>query len=191
MITFRPLTPENMEQVRLWRNLAPETLRTPFLLTAEQQQQYYRDVICDRRSTTRYWGFWDTEIEYDYKEYRVHDMIPSPKGQKNMFVGYGGLENIQWENRLAEISILIGPEFRGQGYGAEAVEAILRRGFCELNLENIWGECYYCSPAPAFWKRLVERFHGTWVDSPGPRKFWDGKYHKSVMFNFYRGRMYA
>jgi RimJ/RimL family protein N-acetyltransferase len=161
MITLRPLSAENMEDVRQWRMDIPETLRTPYMLTYEQQQDYYRTVICDRRSTTRYWGVWDGEV----------------------FVGMGGIENIEWTNRRGEISVLINPERRGKGYGKQAVESFLHQAFHHLGLLNVWGECYYCSPAVGFWQKLVE-LYGAYSTTHPNVKFFDGKLFNSFWFNF-------
>ena len=201
MIIFRPLSLEDMEQIRLWRNEALETLRTPFMLTAEQQQDYYRTVICDRHSTTRYWGFWnevtketdnhcslrqiDTEKEIEENARELINVWIAERG-KIKLIGYGGLENIQWENRLAEISILIAPEYRGKGYGAEAVAGILGRGFGQLNLYGIWGECYTCSNAVRFWERQIAKHGGSSCTLPGHRKYWGGAYWPSLYFYFQR-----
>jgi len=88
------------------------------MLTKEQQQDYYRNVICDRRGTTRYWGLHDLDIV------TFREMLGDPEKGKvrtqfgNSLIGYGGIENIEWENRHGEISIIIAPEYRGStGYG--------------------------------------------------------------------------
>lgn len=178
---LRPLSLEDMEQIRIWRNSIPETTRTPFLLTKEQQQDYYRTVICDRRSTTRYWGLWARLP--DYKEFRgAGDMVP-PLGKELSFIGMGGIEHIEWENRRGEISVLIDPKQRGKGYGKEAVEAFLGQAFRNLGLLNVWGECYYCSPAVGFWEKLVE-LYGAYSTTHPDAKFFDGKLFNSFWFNF-------
>lgn len=168
---LRPLSLEDMEQIRLWRNSIPETTRTPFLLTKEQQQDYYRTVICDRRSTTRYWAVWRD----------CGDL--QPDNQCLHFLGMGGIENIEWENRRGEISILLDPNERGKGYGTEAVEAFLRQAFLHLNLENVWGECYCCSPAVPFWEKMAKKWSAFTTFLPA-RKYWDGQYYASLYFNF-------
>lgn len=170
-LQLRPLSSDNMETVRHWRMDIPETLRTPYMLTYEQQQDYYRTVICDRRSTTRYWGVWA-----DCKDLQ-------PDSECMHFVGMGGIENIEWENRRGEISVLIDPNKRGKGYGKQAVEAFLGQAFRNLGLLNVWGECYYCSPAVGFWEKLVE-LYGAYSTKHPDAKFFDGKLFNSFWFNF-------
>ena len=159
---LQPLSLEDMEQIRIWRNQVPETLRTPFMLTREQQEQYYVDVICDRKSTTRYWGLW---VEKESERY----------GPRETFIGYGGIENIEWENRIGEISVLIAPEYRGQGYGKEAVYRFLDQAFGYMGLMAVHGECYTCSPAIGFWEKLIDQWeHGFKTELPC-RKYWESK----------------
>ncbi|WP_192930249.1 GNAT family N-acetyltransferase [Alkaliphilus pronyensis] len=46
--------------------------------------------------------------------------------------------SISWRNRRAELSIIIKSEYRGKGYGTEAIEKILDIGFGELGFNRIW-----------------------------------------------------
>ena len=172
-MTLRALTTDNMESVRQWRSEVQETLRTPYLLTEEMQRKYYEEVICDRRGTTRYFGFW------------IPEEPPEDKWDWERFIGYGGIENIQWENRAGEISILIGPTHRGKGFGREAAKRILCTAFKTLNLHAVWGECYYSSPAVVFWQNLIAEYKGFGVDLPH-RKYWAGAFWPSYYFTFYR-----
>jgi RimJ/RimL family protein N-acetyltransferase len=175
MMVLKPLSLEDMEPIRRWRNASPETLRTPFPLTREQQEEWFRMVICDRRGTTRYWGVWDV-VEKDR-------ILAPTTYQDDVLIGYGGIENIQHENRLGEISILIAPEYRGKGYGEQAVSEFLHRAFRQLNLANVWGECYTCSRAISFWKRMIE-MRGAYSCQLPARKYWEGQYWPSLYFNF-------
>jgi RimJ/RimL family protein N-acetyltransferase len=184
-LELRPLSAEDMETVRHWRHESMETLRTPYMLTKEQQQDYYRNVICDRRGTTRYWGLHDLDIV------TFREMLGDPEKGKvrtqfgNSLIGYGGIENIEWENRHGEISIIIAPEYRGKGYGAEGVQLFLQEAFDALNLHAVHGECYYSHDGPAFWKHLVEKYRGWGTDLPH-RKFWKGAYWPCYWFIFYK-----
>jgi RimJ/RimL family protein N-acetyltransferase len=54
-------------------------------------------------------------------------------------IGVGALGNVQWVHRTAMLGIAIGdPEYRGRGYGSDAVALLLRYGFEALNLLKVW-----------------------------------------------------
>ena len=193
MIELRPLSSGDMETVRVWRLGCPETLRTPYMLTKEMQQQYYRDVICNREGHTRYWGLWRRVANCGV---RMTDPRFGPVGytqSEYTFIGYGGLENISWENGNAEISLLIGPEYRRTGYGREAVKLFLGQAFDVMRLNSVYGECYACAPW-VFWRNILDEsqypgeIFGDEIWLPR-RKFWDGSYYDSFYFTF-TGAMY-
>ena len=176
---LKPLSLQDMETVREWRLEVPETLRTPYDLTREMQQDYYKNEICNRDSRTRYWGIWE-QIACGRKP-----SIPVDDDQFNHLIGYGGIENIEWENSRGEISLLIGPDYRKQGYGTKAVEAILFKAFHFLGLRNVHGECYLSSPAVPFWEKLIDKYYGRSVTFPFT-KFYKGNFYDSYLFNFNR-----
>ena len=158
---LRSLSAEDMEQVRIWRLGCPESLRTPYMLTREMQADYYRDVICNRESTTRYWGLWvgGTKREQHGGEFFAGDYLPACTTEHpcDILIGYGGIENISWENGSGEISLLIGPDYRGKGYGKEAVGLFLDQAFNMWNLHTVHGECYECANW-GFWARMCDRY---------------------------------
>ena len=134
-------TLEQCKKVRLWRNESMESLRTSCELTEEMQEDFYRDVICNRNSPHRYWSIFN----------------------KDKFVGFGGLTFIEWENRLARISLIIDPIHRKEGLGEKAVDLILDKAFNYMNLHTVCGECYKCNSAGwYFWPCLL-------YTSPSPR----------------------
>jgi RimJ/RimL family protein N-acetyltransferase len=162
-MNFRVLKREDMPLVLQWRNKCPEALRTPYDLTLEQQYKFYDDVICNRNADAKFWAI---EVE-------------------DKLVGMTGLEGIQWTNKLAEISIILDPECQGKGYGKEAISLLLDKGFNQLNLENIFGECYLSNPAIAFWNKIIKQYHGMETVLPN-RKFWNGEYYDAIYFNINR-----
>ncbi len=162
---FRELSIADCELVRQWRNQNLEALRTPYALTKEMQEQFYKDVICNRNARARYWGIW------------IEDKVSST------FVGMCGLENIEWENSLAEISIIMRPDMRGRGFGEKAVNELLMKGFYVLGLKTIWGECYHCNEAISFWEKIASRYKATIQTLPN-RKFYNGLYSNSMYFSF-------
>ncbi len=53
-------------------------------------------------------------------------------------IGFVALHTIEWNNRAALLAIGIGDaDYRGKGYGRDALRLILRYAFDELNLERI------------------------------------------------------
>jgi len=227
---LKELTLENCEQVRQWRNECLEALRTPFPLTKEMQEQFYRDVVCNRDARARYWGVWETKMLDDAAIIaqmkannavwqnasaaertrladenlqlgfsmgwtmdsndiwnKPEDTMANEESTKcksyDYFIGMIGLENIEWENRRAEISIILNPKFRGKGYGEQAVDLLLEQGFFYLNLEIIWGECYTCNPALKFWKNIAKKHTARCADVPYT-KFWNYQYYDSFYFAF-------
>ncbi len=53
-------------------------------------------------------------------------------------IGFIGLEDIQWTHGDAFVGIGLGePEYRGKGYGTDAMQVILRYAFTELNLHRV------------------------------------------------------
>ena len=55
-MTLKPLTLADLQTICEWRN-EPEmqaTLRTPYMLTEGMQEDFYRDVICNRESRARF-----------------------------------------------------------------------------------------------------------------------------------------
>ena len=58
--------------------------------------------------------------------------------QEGLFIGKCGFTRVNWKNRLAELAILIGEkEYRGKGYGEDAIRLLCRFGFEEMNLRKL------------------------------------------------------
>ncbi|HEX2908990.1 MAG TPA: GNAT family protein [Phototrophicaceae bacterium] len=53
-------------------------------------------------------------------------------------IGFVVLFNIKWSNQSAQLAIGIGPEnYRGKGYGQDALRLLLNYAFAELNLHRV------------------------------------------------------
>jgi len=60
-----------------------------------------------------------------------------------IYLGGIGLHKINWENRNAEVGIVIGKkEHWGKGYGTDAMLAILEFAFNHMNLHRVYLEVY-------------------------------------------------
>lgn len=62
-------------------------------------------------------------------------------------IGTVGLTSIDYVNRRAEFSIVLGSEYQGYGYGQDALISILGHGFLDLGMNVIWGEVFETNPA--------------------------------------------
>ncbi len=162
-VNFEAIEIQDLPVIVRERNRVPETLRTPYFLNMKMQQDYFDNVLSNRTSSTRYFKF-------------VID---------GRFVGYGGIENIQWENSTGELSILIFSPFRGKGYGKECVKCILEFAFKNLNLVTVWGECYHCGNID-FWNSLFKEGGLSYVIKQATlnkRKYYGGRYWDSLYFS--------
>jgi RimJ/RimL family protein N-acetyltransferase len=171
---------DHIEKVRLWRNKAAKygVYRTSYLLTFQMQQDFYNEIIDNRNSNNRYFGIFIREKKREV----IHGTMNMEKNVDN-FIGIVGLNNIQWENKIAEIAITLNPEYIGKGYGEKAFRLCLREGFLNLGILNIFGECYKCNPNLAFWEKMINKYRGYKTMLPS-RKFYNGSYHDSIYFNF-------
>ena len=52
-------------------------------------------------------------------------------------IGRCGVTQLDWKNRLGELAIMLGPEWRGQGCGTEAMALLCRWCFREMNLHKL------------------------------------------------------
>jgi len=161
---LKELTREHCEKIRQWRNEGLISLRTPYPLTEKMQSSFYDDVISNRDSAHRYLG--------------LH--LPAASGTE--LIGMGGMTYIQWENSIAEISLIIKPGMQGKGYGLVAVEKLLNHAFNNMGLKTVFGECYLCNDAHNFWRKITAKYKGYETTLPN-RKFWDGEYHDSLYFS--------
>jgi RimJ/RimL family protein N-acetyltransferase len=59
--------------------------------------------------------------------------------EDDLLIGIAALGDLQWNHRTAMLGLAIGhPEYRGRGYGSDAVRLLLRYAFRELDLYRVW-----------------------------------------------------
>jgi RimJ/RimL family protein N-acetyltransferase len=155
---------DELEELLAWRNAARATLRTPFLLTKEMQEDFYVHTVCSRESRHRYFAI-------------------RARGGEDL-AAVGGLTYIEWENGCAQISLLVSPDHRGEGVGDVAVELLLEEAFGNMRLLTVYGECYYCNEEGIlFWEKQIKKW-GALVATLPQRKFWDGQLWDACYFTF-------
>jgi RimJ/RimL family protein N-acetyltransferase len=182
MIELRALNRSDMPQIAKWRNEQRAHLRTSFLMTDEMQYRFYDEVISNRNANARYFGIYEVhESGYDFvREVRLC------KDYK--LIGMCGIENIQWENRLGEISLIFRDGETHDKYGKEVLSMILKEAFGTLNLQNVFTEVYDCSPFTTWWEIITDKCDLSIYALP-ERKFFNGEYFCSMYINFFRGKL--
>ncbi|MBM4159349.1 MAG: GNAT family N-acetyltransferase [Ignavibacteria bacterium] len=79
--------------------------------------------------------FFKNEIQHSANKIQL-GILPA---ESEHIIGVVSLSNIDYINRKAEFSIIIGEkEHRGKGYGLEATRLIIDHGFSKLNLNKIY-----------------------------------------------------
>lgn len=161
------LSLEDVQRVRQWRNQDLAGLRTPYPLTREMQDEFYRDVVNNRNSQNRYWA------------------VARADSNGRGLLGMAGLTDVSYINGSAEISLIVDPGFHRHGVGTEAVAQVLRHAFDRMRLLTVFGEVYLCNPAVEFWKKIVSE-HSGYITTLPNRKFWAGRLWNSLYFSIYK-----
>ena len=106
-----------------WRN-CPEVFATcrQFTLLSDKSHQQWLDRIATDPSC---------------KMFSIHS-----EEYHNIPVGVGGLTNICWQARHAEVSLYIAPSYQGKKLSFKALATICRHGFEDFNLNKLWGEIF-------------------------------------------------
>jgi RimJ/RimL family protein N-acetyltransferase len=84
---------EDIEAIRLWRNIQVGVLRQPFPISSEQQVSYYSDKI------------------FPTMREKAPTNILMSFYLKGELIGYGGLVHMSWQDSRGEISFLLNPVF--------------------------------------------------------------------------------
>jgi len=158
---LKPLTREDCEVARHWRNECLATLRTPYFITEEMQSTFYDDVICSRNSPHRYWGI----------------------SEDKTLIAMCGITDVAFENSIGEISLIVNPDYKRKGYGEKAVDLLLNKAFNQMGLKTVFGEVYCSNESGVkFWSNVCDKYEG-YKTLLLDRKFWEGKFHDSIYFS--------
>lgn len=168
---------------------------TPFLegnilnlreLTKEDLTDRYLGWLNDRE-TVKFLESGRSPVSMDELE-KFHTKITESKNDvmfaifdkdSNSHIGNIKLGNINWDHRYADLGILIGEkEFRGKGYGSEAINLVLEYAFNRLNLNKV-NLCIYADHTSAI--KLYEKAGFKKEGTMRSILFRDGKYHNKIL----------
>jgi RimJ/RimL family protein N-acetyltransferase len=158
-IKLDPLDAKDIETIRHWRNdyqIMRHCRQSDFISDAEQERWFARQ-----------------EADPSIKMYCIKTVIDGAE----KLIGVAGLTSLDFVSRRAEFSLYIAPQFQRRGYGRCALILLFSHGFQNLNLEQIWGECFDGNPA-------LKVFDGLGMKRDGVRRnfyFKDGRYLDAVL----------
>lgn len=123
------LQDRHIEPIRLWRNAQLDVLRQTVPLSADEQARYYETSIWPTMSLAE-----PTNILLSFSE---HDQP----------IGYGGLVHVAWNDRRAEVSFLLAPEYAAApseytSRFAAFLKLIKMLAFDDLRLHRLWTETF-------------------------------------------------
>ena len=130
----------------------------PSLEATREQMDWYADLR--KNGTGIWWGIWSKE--------------------KDVFVGAGGFNDLDKENRKAEIGLWLLPEFWGHGILAEVMPCLFHEGFYSLNLNRIEG---FVDADNAKCRRALESINFSREGVLRQTEFKDGKFLDVVVYS--------
>ena len=127
------IQPKEIEIIRKWRNEQMAILRQRKIISKQDQIDYYKKVI---------WS----QLDKDYPEIILLSIFQNEK-----FVAYGGLVNISWENKRAEVSFvsetnIASNEKHYHNLFSQYLSLIKYFGFSELGLNRLFTETFDIRP---------------------------------------------
>ncbi len=104
--------------------------------------------------------------------------------EEKLFIGRCGFTRVDFKNRVGELGIVIGlNNFRGKGYGTDAVKTLIQFGFDELNLRKIKASVFdFNTPAIQSYQKCGMEIEGTLKQE----LYREGAYHDVVLLSIIR-----
>jgi len=126
---IRPISINDIEEIRLWRNKQMDVLRQKKIITSSEQMAYYNNVLLPTLSQQ-----FPTQIIFSYFK-------------NNILIGYGGLVHISWEDKRSEMSFLLNPnliynESQYEQYFLKFIDFMKIINFNELRFHKLFTETY-------------------------------------------------
>ena len=115
---------------------------------------------------------------------RKNDHIFAIEAEDGTYIGNIGLHGLERENRRATLGIMIGDKrYWGEGYGTDAILAMLDWAFGYLNLNRVYLTAYaYNERAIGCYLKCGFRHEGTMRQA----RYVDGKYYDELMMGILR-----
>ena len=104
--------------------------------------------------------------------------------ENDQLIGFVALHSIEWNNQSCLLAIGIGDsDFRGKGYGKDALQLILRYAFYELNLNRVGLDVISNNkPAIVAYKKVGFKLEGSMRDAV----YRDGQHYDRIIMGILR-----
>ncbi len=169
-----PIREKDMEDVRIWRNAQINVLRQKDIITKSDQQEYY-----------------EKKIKPLFKEDNPLQLLFSFL-ENTKLIGYGGLVNISWIDKRAEMSFLLDNNRAKDKRQYEKdmtnfIQIIKQLVFVELNFNRLFTETY-----------SFREYHISILEKSGYKKegvfrehiFYQNKYYDSILHSILKKEYY-
>lgn len=176
-VSLREVRKSDLALFQRFRNSYDDTknFRTWYPLTDFDQEKYWTEVV---NNHDKHMVFTIIKKDNIYPLYRI--------------IGEVRCSNIDWVNRKAEIGIVIGKEYRCNGYATETLELLMEFAFNRMNLNRL--EAQYLQENIAS-KSLFQKLGFTEEGIIRDAQYYDGVYHSVIVSSMlhlqYLSKMFA
>ncbi len=189
-VTLRAMELPDLEKLRVMRNenLTANIFRQYRPLTSKDQEGYWERVVNSENFVVFVVTIpiWDENNSrqplgsfavIDGKGNQVHYKKLEDRVIGEVRVGY-----INWRNRWAELGIFLDKEYRGKGYGRDALFLMMDYAFANLNLHAIRAETVTPLVADIF-----REFGFSDVGRTFGTTYYQGEYRPDIILELYEG----
>lgn len=146
LLTLKPIRLTDRYDIMKWRNDQIYHLRQKALLTKEEQDSYFNNIISKQ-----------------FQENQPNQILFSAL-KEGQLIGYGGLVHIDWESKNAEISFLMKTELQEEyfcEYWTEFLSILKVIAFKDLDMTKIYTYAYDIRPLlPFIFEHVGFQFEG-------------------------------
>jgi RimJ/RimL family protein N-acetyltransferase len=126
---IKPISIDDIEQIRIWRNKQMHVLRQKKTITNSEQVTYFNNILLPAFNQE-----YPSQIIFSYFK-------------DNILIGYGGLVHISWEDKRSEMSFLLNPELVEieniyDQYFSKFIDFMKEINFSILNFHKLFTETY-------------------------------------------------
>lgn len=166
------------ERLKL-RQIRSEEAEDVFRMRTDSKAVEYLDIPAPRTVRDAYDLI--NKVARNFMEQKFPNWAITLKEDKDdKMIGYGGYVSRQKENARAELGYLLAPEYWGKGYMSEAMDAILRYGFEQMELHSIEAVVHPGNRASI---KLLERFNFAREAYFNENHFHEGQYNDTAIYS--------